>query len=399
MRSRHLLGGKLLRAVGLTLVVLIALLAVLQLAATPLARLYTQRALGNLKAFDGTVSEVHASAFPPAYTLENLTLTERTGPSSREPLLHIQHLVVRIAWRQLVHGAIVANVEIDSPRLHVVTRAEQPRPGESPKSREDQLAKLEHELELQTPLKVNLIEIHRGAVTVIETSGKPMPKLELTNLELSIANLATRAASKEHLPTILDGHGTLQRTGVVTAKITADPWAKGLNFDGRVSLRHLQVADLQTLVAATTQLKPTKGTIDLFAQFNAKNGHITGGVKPVLHDVELAPANPSPWTSLKAWIADLGLDIFSTHQGSDEKKLATVVPIRGTVNDPQAQLWPTIMGVVRNAFVEGVTEGFANVPPQTAEKKQTPVEQLGNALSKQKGPPKAQPSPTRQGRH
>ncbi|MBS2026289.1 MAG: DUF748 domain-containing protein [Deltaproteobacteria bacterium] len=379
---------------------MIGLLALLQLAATPIAQWYTRRALRNLTSFDGTVGEVRASVFPPTYALENLRLTEREGPQSREPLLQIQHVMLRIAWRQLLHGALVANVELDAPHLHVVTRAEQARPGESPKSREDQLAKLEQELELQTPLKVNLVEIHRGAVTVIETSGKPMPKLELTHLELSISNLATRAAEKEHQPTVLDGHGVLQRTGVVTAKITADPWAKGLNFDGRVSLRNLQISDLRTLVEAATQLKPTQGTIDLFADFKAKNGHITGGVKPVLHDVELAPANPSPWTSLKAWVADLGLDLFSSHRGSDQKKLATVVPIRGTVDDPQAQLWPTIMGVVRNAFVEGVTEGFANVPPQTAEKKQNPVEQLGNALNKQKGPPKAQPpAPTRQGRH
>ena len=32
-----------------------------------------------------------------------------------------------------------------------------------------------------------------------------------------------------------------------------------------------------------------------------------------------------------------------------------MIPIRGRLDDPQIQLWPTVLGVVRNAFVEGIT--------------------------------------------
>ena len=380
------------------MLVLLVLVVALQLLATPIARSYTNRALEHLQSFEGTVGDVHATVFPPTYSLSDLSLSERTksgAPAKGEPLLRMTHMELRIAWRKLLHGHLVANVVVDSPRLHVVTRASHPAPGESPQSREDMLSKLEQELELQSPLSVNELVVHRGAVTVIETSGQPPPKLELTSLELTITNLESRASNAEGLPTVFEGHGIMQHSGKVTAKISADPRAKDLNFDGKVSMQHLKVADLERLTTATTELKATKGTIDLYAEFNAKHGLITGGVKPVLHDVELAPAKSSPWATLKAWIADLGLDLFSKHENG-EQKLATVVPIRGTVNDPKAQLWPTILGVVRNAFVQGVSEGFANVPPPTAGKKQNPVEQLGNALNKSKGPPKAQP--TRQGR-
>ena len=73
------------------------------------------------------------------------------------------------------------------------------------------------------------------------------------------------------------------------------------------------------------------------------------------------------------------------------KYFAVTIPIKGKLTDPDIQLWPTVLGVIRNAFVQGLASGFANVPPPTAEKKEGPVVQAKNALTKDKGPPKAQP--------
>ena len=43
--------------------------------------------------------------------------------------------------------------------------------------------------------------------------------------------------------------------------------------------------------------------------------------------------------------------------------VATVIPIKGTLTGPDVQLWPSIFGVLRNAFVEGLTSGYAHLPP------------------------------------
>jgi hypothetical protein len=36
--------------------------------------------------------------------------------------------------------------------------------------------------------------------------------------------------------------------------------------------------------------------------------------------------------------------------------------MEGTVSGPKPQLWPTIWGVLRNAFVTGLESGFARLP-------------------------------------
>ena len=72
--------------------------------------------------------------------------------------------------------------------------------------------------------------------------------------------------------------------------------------------------------------------------------------------------------------------------------MATVVPIKGKLTDPDIQLWPTILGVIRNAFVEGISSGFTHLPPPTADKKEGALEQAKEALDKDEGPPEAQPA-------
>jgi hypothetical protein len=47
--------------------------------------------------------------------------------------------------------------------------------------------------------------------------------------------------------------------------------------------------------------------------------------------------------------------------------------------------------VVRNAFVEGVTAGFENLPPGAAPEKESAISQAKHAVKKSEGPPKAQP--------
>ena len=129
----------------------------------------------------------------------------------------------------------------------------------------------------------------------------------------------------------------------------------------------------------------------MFAEFKAAAGEISGGVKPVLKNVKVAPTEDDFGNKLKAWVADEGLRLFSDRV-PERNAVATVIPIKGRLDDPEVQLWPTVLGVVRNAFVEGISSGFTHLPPPTADKPQGKVEQVKDALKKDEGPPKAQPT-------
>jgi hypothetical protein len=113
-------------------------------------------------------------------------------------------------------------------------------------------------------------------------------------------------------------------------------------------------------------------------------------VKPVLKNVEVKSASNGLGARLKGALADAGIHIASNKDRGQEK-VATVIPIRGTLTDAHPQVVPAILGVIRNAFVEGLVSGFADLPPPTSEKKEGVIKQTWKALKKKEGPPEAQP--------
>jgi hypothetical protein len=239
-------------------------------------------------------------------------------------------------------------------------------------------------------MEVDRIEVLRGEVLFRDLSEANHPELWLHRLDVAVENVATRPALARGRPTVVTAHGVLGKTGDVTLFVSADPFTRPLSFSGRFTLDGLRVAELYDLLEPKTKLQTPEGTVDVFAEFISRKGEITGGVKPVLKNVEVRPTESGVWNRLEAWLADKSVELASDRVPG-RNAVATVVPIKGRLMSPDVQLWPAILGVIRNAFVQGLASGFAHVPPDTAEKKEGVVEQAKHALEKDHGPPKAQP--------
>lgn len=312
-----------------------------------------------------------------------------------------------VAVKTSKHGReISAAVELRQPNIRLFHAAPSSQEAGEEKAKADaakekakqkatsgssELIDLDAQLRKVTPLDVDHIDIVDGQVAFIDVSRPERPELWLHDLQLSVENLTTRLHLAEGRPVLLTATGTLADSGTVSIFITADPFEKGLTFSGRASVVGLQTSELYKFIEPATKLQAPHGTVDIFVEFDCRNGALTGGVKPVLKNVEVRPGSNHPWTVLKAWASDLALRIFSDRV-EDRNAVATVLPIKGSLTDPDLQLWPAIFGVMRNAFVEGLTSGYAFLPPSTAKQKQGVVKQGVDALTGS-APPKAQPTP------
>jgi hypothetical protein len=153
----------------------------------------------------------------------------------------------------------------------------------------------------------------------------------------------------------------VQKTGEVTLFLTADPFDKGLTFAGSVELRHLALADLHQFTTIAG-LKLPEGSIDVFASLTCKRGVLTGGIKPILKNVKVAAADNGLGNKIKALLADVAVKIFSDRVPG-RNAVSTIIPIHGDLKKPDVQLVPTVLAVLRNAFVEGLSASLTNVPP------------------------------------
>jgi uncharacterized protein DUF748 len=313
--------------------------------------------------------------------------------AERTHVLEAQWTEVEVKGRK-EGDAVVSAVKLVQPKIRILHAAPPPEDAavaqkkKEPSTQPTEAVDLNELLHKITPLDVDHIDILDGQVAFVDTSRQERPELWLHDLQLSVENLTDRVRLTEGRPVLLTASGTLARSGAVSILITADPFEKGLTFSGRAAMVGLETAELYRFIEPATKLKAPEGTIDIFVEFDCRNGQLTGGVKPVLKNVRIRPDDKGFFTALKAWVTDLAVKLFSDRV-RDRNAVATVIPIKGTLTGPDLELWPAIFGVMRNAFVEGLTSGYAYLPPKTGEAPPAPGAQPSPSESHSTSPPAA----------
>jgi hypothetical protein len=288
---------------------------------------------------------------------------------------------------------VVTAVKLVQPKIRILHAAPPPDATGTGQKKGDpaqpsEVVDLNDLLHKITPLDVDHIDILDGQVAFVDTSRKERPEIWLHDLQLSVENLTTRVHMTEGRPVLLTASATLARSGTVSIFVTADPFEKGLTFSGRAAVVGLETSELYRFIEPATKLQVPEGTIDIFVEFDCRNGELTGGIKPVLKNVKIRPDNKKFLTVLKAWASDVAIKLFSDRV-RDRNAVATVIPIKGTLTGPNVELWPSIFGVLRNAFVEGLTSGYAFLPPKTAQTPPAPPGSSSPAESHSTSPPAA----------
>jgi hypothetical protein len=360
--------------------------AIVRLVLDPIAAHALRTGMSRMNGLRGDFDRVHVTLFGPGCTITQLALIQDPGGNWKSPVFYADRIHVGVDWRRLIHGQVVASARIVEPKIVVLDEPTPERPKEPHKHAPD----LSAQLQALTPLRISRVEIVGGELLFRDVTAPRHPELWVHDLDLAAENLPTREALASGRPVTLSATGVVGRSGQLSLFASADPFASPLAFAGRFELRGFRVAELYAFIEPKTKLHAPKGTLDLFAEFSAKGGLLNGGVKPVLKNVAVRPAEPGAWDKVKAWLADKAVKTASDRV-PDRNALATVVPLEGRLTDPDIQLWPAILGVVRNAFVQGFVSGFANLPPEKADEHQGVLEQARTALQKDKGPPKAQP--------
>lgn len=358
---------------------------VFRLALNPIVEWQTRKSLENLEGYRIELEDVSIDVFKLQTVSHGVAVIKDGAGGNEEPVLYVEAMRGGIYWRKLLDFQLVIASELDGLKINLIaakTKAEQQLEPETPN--------LAEVLEKMLPIKVDRVQVRNGEVTFTDKTSKAFPKLWLHDIELTVENLATRAAMAENAPTTAALSATFQQNGKLSLFLTADPLAQGLFFAGQAELTDFPLNELHGILKDKTGLVLTQGTLDVYAEIICKDGVLSGGIKPLIKNAEVEAAKPGLDNVLKEWLADIAIDLLSDRV-KGRNAVSTVIPISGTVKSPQAQLLPTILGVYRNAFVLALTEGFAQVPPPVAKKPEGALEQAADALDPDEAAPKKQP--------
>ncbi|MCP8900521.1 DUF748 domain-containing protein [Gilvimarinus xylanilyticus] len=348
----------------ITVIGLAALLLALYAAIPHIAKYYLNHyVLADMGDYTGRVDSIRLDLPRGSYQLQELNIhLKESDPSN--PFFYTESLNIHLSWFALRNREILVDVALLKPQLHLVDsptgQAEQKGEGTNWLAVFDQIL----------PTTLNRLDIIDGKIRFTNSEADPAVDFQLNAINAHLENLTNvrdqngRRVASATLAAIAFTNTPL------TANATFDPFQHD-DFQVAVQSGRIPLREINDFAKAYAGLDFKSGDLQLFSEFEADSGKMTGYVKPLLEDVNIASweqdvvqQNDNPiqltWETLMGFLG-------TTLTNLETDKLATEISIDGTIDQTKIGTWPAVWGIIENAFIEAIQARFNQLTPLTQE--------------------------------
>jgi len=309
---------------------------------------FVNRVLARQPDYAARIGDVGLSLVEGGVRVADVEVAKRTAEIP-VPLFRAPRVDVSIDWRALLEGAFVAEVDVHEPQINLVAGRTE---ATSQTGLEADWREVVDEL---MPINVNRVEVHDGDVHFRRFVSKPPIDVYLDHVYVRAENLTNSEDLTGTRIARVAVRAVPMQSGDLRALAEFDPYADRPTFDFNSTLVGLRLEELNPFFRAYGDVDVERGTLRVYAELAAKAGRFDGYVKPFFEDVEiLAPEELDEKGFFAAtWEALVG-GVKEIFEDQDRERVATRIPISGSVEDPEIGFWATLFAVVRNAFVEAL---------------------------------------------
>lgn len=335
--------------------VIILLLIITRLALPYIVKNQVNKVLDDMEGYTGYVTDVNLHIYRGAYSIEGLVLKEEEA-EQEEPLLSIRNIDLSVEWKSIWKGAFVGEVIMENPQINFVATKE-PLPKEEPTEEAEHWSETFKSL---MPLTVNEFKIIEGKIVYLDPHVQPKVNVHLDSLYLIATNLTNVEDNRERLPSSLKIAGRTVGGGVLKADGRINLLKEIPDLDLDMELTNVDLTALNDFVEAYGKLDIERGQFSLYTELHLMNGKLDGYLKPFFENLKILN-----WEKDKkedgffraVWEAIAGL-VSEGVENQPRDRIATQVPIQGNVNQPDTDVWLTVVNILKNAFVEAFNKGI-----------------------------------------
>jgi hypothetical protein len=342
-------------------IVVVGILAVVAVAARLAAPLvverYVNRALADMGEYHGSVAQIDLSLIRGGYVLHDVQIVKNDARPETPAFAVIPSMDLSLQWRALLKGSAVGQVVIDEPKLNLV---------QSESSEEKQLGtgvNWPQEIRDLFPFTLNVVEVRRGLVTFRAPGISTNDSLTIRDFNMQLLNLTNVQDLEEPAFADLDARGFIMGNAPIALAGSIDPNEMVPTFDINLSIEGAKLVDVNPWLREFLKVDAEMGVFSMYSELAAAEGRFEGYVRPILEDPKFVSKNEDEGPFRKAWegLVNLAAKILENKQ---EDQVATQVPLRGELMDPDVDLLTTIVNLLRNAFVAAFShslEGSINL--------------------------------------
>jgi hypothetical protein len=278
---------------------------------------------------------------------------EKRDGTSIVPFLDIPEIDLSVEWKALLHGSIVAQIEMREPKVNFVG-------GSGASNQAGGGTDWRQTVKDLVPLKINRFAIVNGQVHYVDPTAKPKVDVEVDELYVEATNLTNSEDLAGTLVAQVKARGKPLGLGQFNLEASLDPYADQPTFDLNATMKSLPLVRGNDFLKAYGKVDVEAGTLDVYTELAAKDGRFKGYAKPLLQNIKVVSLQKDMKEGgplQTAWETVVGA-VKGLLANDKTEKVATVIPIEGSFKDPKVNAWVTVAEALRNAFIQAIFGGL-----------------------------------------
>ena len=305
--------------------------------------------------YTGHVEDIDIQLIRGAYQLDDLRIRKVNG-KIKEPFLFIPKTDLSVEWKSLFKGKLVSEVEAYEPEINFAFSDDEA--SNQTGAEVDWTAYLKKML----PISINRFAVINGKVNLTSLVTQPRADLSLQKFQAEIRNIRNVEETNTKLPSPVIASGDVPGYGgtmnfsanMNLLKVTPD-------LDYNLRFTNMQLVKLNSLARHYANLDFEQGTVSVYSEMAMYDGKLNGYLKPLTKGMKIFKLNEHEGRSVGKFFTELVAQAGTAILKNQKKdQVATRIPLNGTVNDIQTATWPTIIGILRNAYIEAFKGEFDN---------------------------------------
>jgi hypothetical protein len=327
---------------------LVVVLVALRIALPFLVKAYVNASLNKSHDYSGKIGGVSMKLWRGGYQIENVGIFKKDG-DVKSPLFSARQVDLSIEWRELFHGAIVGEVDMQDPRINIVSG---PTPQQTQTGKDESWDKI---LEGLFPFKLNRFEISDGEVHFKNPYSKPPVDIFSSHIAITATNLSNSRDLAEKLPSGVSARGSIFGDGVMDLEMHLNLLNPTPAFELNCGVTNVNLVTLNNFLRAYGKFDVEHGKFAMFTSVASEKGAYDGYFKVFFDNL-----NVFAWEKERGknvleifWQAVVGsfATIFKNHA---KDQLAAKVPISGTYANSSVGVWTAIGTLLENAFIHAL---------------------------------------------
>ena len=333
-----------LRRAAVVIGVLVVVGVAARLAAPTLLERYVNRQLADMGDYRGTISGVELHVLAGGYVLRDLTIIEADS-AGQTPFVTMPSMDLKLQWRALLRGQAVGEVVMRDPVLNLV---------QGPSDEQQQLGtgvNWPQEIRDLFPFRLNVVEARNGLVTFRAPGISTDDSLTIRDFQMRLRNLTNVQDLEEPAFAELDVRGGIMGNAPLALTGRIDPNEMTPTFDIDLSIEGAQLIDVNPWLREFLKVDAEMGVFSMYAELAAAEGRFEGYVRPILEDPKFIDARDEeegPFRTAWEGLVNLAAKVL---ENREEEQVATQIPLRGEIEDPDVDVLTAMANLLRNAFV------------------------------------------------